>query len=94
MNTHELLNYKNELGEKMDKASKALGAFVAPHRGAMGLISDEIRTTAEYKKLRNDYAQAHATLRRFNQLNSKNKELAKASRDQIWERRLAKTRIV
>ena len=90
MTTHELLNYKNELVEKMDTASKTLNAFVADHRGAMGLVSDELRATPEYKELSAKYYTAHATMRQFNQLTSKDKALAKASRDQIWERRLAK----
>ena len=67
----------NELNAMVDATSQALKVFP---RGNMGLISDEVRATAEYQTAKNAYNSANAKARAFNQLYNKafKKELAAA----------------
>ena len=58
----------NELNAMADVTSKALKVFP---RGNMGLVSDEVRATAEYQAAKNAFNAANAKARAFNQLYNK-----------------------
>lgn len=90
MTTQELLKIKLELNDKAMSASQALTDYCKPFQGTMGLISDECRNSDEYKAYKLAYAVAHNNLRAFNQATNKNKELQKALRENIMQRRMAK----
>lgn len=61
----------------MDEASDKFVNFCQPHRNNMGLVTDTIRESVEYKNLSYDYQVAKAHLSSFNKLH-KGKEYAKA----------------
>jgi hypothetical protein len=90
MTTQELLTIKLELNNKSTIASQALTDYCAPFRGAMGLVSDECHEQESYKAYKKAYAIAHNNLRAFNKATSKNKELQKAIKENIMQRRMAK----
>lgn len=90
MKTQELLSVKLELNDKAMAASQALTNYCVPFKGPMGLISDECRNSDQYKALQQAYVLAHNNLRAFNQATNKNKDLQKALRENIMQRRMAK----
>lgn len=50
---------------RLNATSSALQQYCAPHRGAMGLVSDEAKATDEYARLSLDYEVAKYTLEVF-----------------------------
>lgn len=90
MNTQELLAIKLDLNAKSTESSQALTDYCKPYRGAMGLISDECKQSDEYKRLKQQFDADWHKLRAFNQATSKNKDLQKAIKANIMERRMAK----
>jgi hypothetical protein len=68
---------RRELITAMDKASNELNSYCAPHKGAMGLVSDEIRQGETYRNLSYNYQKAKDNLALFN-TTYKGKEYAKA----------------
>lgn len=56
---------RQELYDKLDQASKALQKF-NKHRGPMGLLPDEVRTSTEYQRLKRNFDATHQQVRKFN----------------------------
>ena len=92
MTTQELLTVKLELNDKATTASQALTSYCMPFKTVMGLVTDECRNSEQYKALQQAYVLAHNNLRAFNQTTTKNKELQKAIRENIMQRRMNKAR--
>lgn len=92
MTTQELLRIKKELNAKSTASSQALTSYCRPFQGAMGLISVECKQSPEYKRLKLAFDADWHTLRAFNHANRKNKDLQKAIRADIMERRTKKAR--
>ncbi len=90
MTTQELLTIKLQLNDEAMAASQALTNYCKPFQGTMGLVTDECRQSDTYKQLNSAYALAHNNLRAFNKATSKNKDLQKAIRENIMQRRLDK----
>jgi hypothetical protein len=87
MTTQELLAIKLELNAKSTASSQALTDYCKPFQGNMGLISDECRQSDEYKRLKAQFNTDWNNLRAFNKATSKNKDLQKAIKQNILERR-------
>lgn len=90
MSTEELLQIKKELNQKSTDSSQALSSYCQPFRGAMGLTSVECQQSEEYKRLKRQFDADWHNLRAFNQATRKNKELLKAIKADIMQRRLTK----
>ena len=90
MTTKQLFAIKMQLNEKFTANSQALTDYCKPFKGLMGLVSDECRNSDTYKKLKAQSNYDWQTLRAFNGLHYKNKELIQATRDDIMARRLSK----
>ena len=90
MSTQELLAIKLDLIAKSDESSQALTDYCKSYRGAMGLVSDECKQSDEYKQLKRQFDTDWQNLRAFSQATSKNKDLQKAIKANIMERRMAK----
>lgn len=88
MTTDELLAIKLQLNEETMESSQALTDYCKPFQGNMGLISEECRQSDEYKILKQNYNAKFQSLGDFNRATSKNKELQKAIRDEINQRRI------
>lgn len=89
MITQELLNEKLRLNNASMASSQALTSYCRPFRGAMGLVNDECKQSQEYKQLQAQFNHDWQALRAFNKANSKNKELQRAIKDEIIQRRLS-----
>lgn len=90
MTTQELLTVRRKLIDVNTVNSQALTDYCKPFQGNMGLISDECRNSGTYKQLKQAFDQSWANLRAFNQATHKNKDLQKAIKEEIMQRRLAK----
>lgn len=90
MTTAQLLKTKKTLNQRSTKSSQALTDYCKDFKGAMGLVSDECRNSDTYKKLKAQFNADWQALRSFNQATSKNKELQKAIRADIMQRRMSK----
>jgi uncharacterized protein YjaG (DUF416 family) len=90
MTTQELLDIKLGLNAKSMASSQALNDYCKPFRGTMGLISDECQRSDEYKRLKQQFDTDWRNLRTFNKATSKNKELQRALKADIQQRRQAK----
>lgn len=89
MTTEQLLEIKLQLNERVTNSSQALTSYCKPFRGEMGLVSDECKQSKEYKILQQNYNADFQSLRAFNKVTSKNKDLQKAVKANILARRKA-----
>lgn len=90
MTTQELLTVRRKLIDINQANSQALTDYCKPFQGNMGLISDECRKSAKYIDLKRAFDLSWHNLRQFNQATRKNKELQKAIKQEIMQRRTAK----
>jgi hypothetical protein len=81
----KLIQARRELINKADYASKKLSDFCKPHQGNMGLISNEIAQSDEYKQLKHAYDAAKYNISRF-MASNKSKELDKAIKIEILQK--------
>jgi hypothetical protein len=87
----QLFEKYDALVARADQSSKQLNAACAPHKGAMGLVSDEFRKTDTYASLSNLYALDKELLRLFwKSLGTQRKPFTKALNDRSRARRMAK----
>lgn len=86
----KLLSIRRDLIACTDRASEALVLACKPHRGEMGLVSDEFRSSDLYKSLNSYYQTTKKALQTFNQGTRHNKEFQKAIREEIMQRRMSK----
>lgn len=89
MTTEQLLATKLQLNANATESSARLAGWCSDKRGVMGLLNDDAKQSETYKILSAQYAYDHEILRQFNKLHSKNKELQKAIKENIMQRRLA-----
>lgn len=92
MTIDELFTLKDGLVARLDQSSGNLRRACAPHRGAMGLVSDEFRATNEYASLRNLYEFDKQQMDAFWRLVRGNKEFLKADRERTLAKRFAKSK--
>lgn len=90
MTTQELLTVRRKLIDVNTDNSQALTDYCKPFQGNMGLISEECKQSDEYKQLKRAFDQSWHNLRQFNQATRKNKELQKAIKQEIMQRRMSK----
>ena len=69
MNIHDMSfidakAYRDRLSEEVSRTGGVVSAF--PRTGPMGLVSDEIRASAEYNRAKSEFNVAFANLRNFN----------------------------
>ena len=74
---------RRQLINTADEASAAITAFCKPHRGAMGLVGDDVLNSLEYEFLNNAYTHAKRDLIAFNKA-YKSKEYLKAFKDETF----------
>lgn len=84
MSPAEAAKFRRSLITTMDGVSQQLNDFVKPHRGEMGLVSDEIRNTPKYKALNEAYHIAKGNLATFLKAHQ-GKEYAKAFKAETIE---------
>ena len=90
MTTQELLAIKLQLNNNASESSQRLTDWCSDKRGAMGLLNDDAKQSETYEVLSAQYNYDKDVLRQFNFMHRKNKELQKAIKDNIMQRRLNK----
>ena len=90
MTTSELLATKLQLNANATESSQRLTDWASDKRGVMGLLNDDAKNSETYKVLKAQYAYDHEMLGQFNFTHRKNKELLKAIKDNIMQRRITK----